>query len=176
MEHVLVLNATFEPLSIVTVRRAMILLLKEKAEVIEAAEAQIRSQYLAFHLPLVIRLVYYVRVPHRLLLPLTRRTVLARDRYTCQYCGAQPPKGQLTLDHVVPRCRGGKTDWDNVVSACVPCNQRKGKRIPQEAGMRLIAAPERPRYLAFVLLSKARGPQAWEKYLYSEIVELNSRI
>jgi 5-methylcytosine-specific restriction endonuclease McrA len=105
---VLVLNATFEPLHIISLRRAIILVLKDKAEVVEAAEARIRSENLALDMPLVIRLVYYVRVPHRLLIPLTRRTILARDQYTCQYCGAQPPKAQLTLDHVVPRCRGGR--------------------------------------------------------------------
>lgn len=168
MGHVLVLNATFEPLNIVTVRRAIVLLLKEKAEVIEATEARIRSQYLTLDVPLVIRLVYYVRVPHRLFLPLTRRTVLARDHYTCQYCGAQPAKSRLTVDHVVPRSRGGETDWKNVVTACVPCNQRKGQRTPQEAGMRLLALPQRPQYIALVLLGKAQAHESWRKYIYSE--------
>lgn len=168
MGHVLVLNATFEPLNIVTVRRAIVLLLKEKAEVVEAAEAQVRSQRLSFDVPLVIRLVYFVRVPRRLFLPLTRRTILARDHYTCQYCGAQPAKSGLTVDHVVPRSRGGETDWKNVVTACVPCNQRKGQRTPQEVGMRLLASPRRPRYAALVLLGKARTHEAWRKYIYSE--------
>jgi 5-methylcytosine-specific restriction endonuclease McrA len=161
-----VLNATFEPLHIVSVRRAVVLLLKEKAEVIEATQARIRSENLALDMPLVIRLVYYVRVPHRLLLPLTRRTVLARDQYTCQYCGAQPAKGSLTLDHVVPRSRGGEHRWENVVSACIPCNQRKGGRIPREAGMTLLSRPTRPRYAAVVLLGKMRGHEVWRKYVY----------
>lgn len=168
MGHVLVLNATFEPLNIVTVRRAIVLLLKEKAEVVEAAEAQIRSQRLSFDLPLVIRLVYFVRVPRRLFLPLTRRTVLARDHYTCQYCGAQPPKSRLTVDHVVPRSRGGETDWRNVVTACMPCNQRKGQKTPEEAGMRLLASPQRPRYAALVLLGRAQVHEVWRKYMYNE--------
>jgi 5-methylcytosine-specific restriction endonuclease McrA len=163
---VLVLNATFEPLHIVSLRRAIVLLLKEKAEVIEAAQAKIRSENLALDMPLVIRLVYYVRVPHRLLLPLSRRTVLARDQYTCQYCGAQPAKGNLTLDHVVPRSRGGEHTWENVVSACIPCNQRKGGRIPREAGMTLLSRPTRPRYAAVVLLGKMRGHEVWRKYIY----------
>jgi 5-methylcytosine-specific restriction endonuclease McrA len=163
---VLVLNTTFEPLNIVSVRRAVVLLLKEKAEVIEAAQAKIRSESLALDMPLVIRLVYYVRVPHRLLMPLTRRTVLARDQYTCQYCGAQPVKGQLTLDHVLPRCRGGKHAWNNVVTACIPCNQRKGDRTLQEARMRLLRRPTRPRYAAVVLLGKMRGHEVWRKYIY----------
>jgi len=168
MGHVLVLNATFEPLNIVTLRRAIVLLLKEKAEVVEAAQAQIRSQRLSFDLPLVIRLVYFVRVPRRLFFPLTRRTVLARDHYTCQYCGAQPVKSQLTVDHVVPRSRGGETDWKNVVTACVPCNQRKGQRTPEETGIRLLAPPQRPRYAALVLLGKAQPHETWRKYIDNE--------
>jgi 5-methylcytosine-specific restriction endonuclease McrA len=162
----LVLNATFEPLHIVSVRRAIVLLLKEKAEVIEAAEAKIRSENLALDMPLVIRLVYYVRVPHRLLIPLTRRTVLARDQYSCQYCGAQPTKGQLTLDHVLPRSRGGDNTWENVVTACIPCNQRKGGKTLREAGMTLLLRPGRPRYAAVVLLGKMQGHEVWRKYIY----------
>lgn len=160
------LNATFEPLNIVSLRRAIVLLLKERAELIEAAEAKIRSENLALDMPLVIRLVYYVRVPHRLLIPLTRRTILARDRYTCQYCGVQAAKGQLTLDHVVPRSRGGEHAWENVVAACIPCNQRKGDRTPQEAGMSLLARPTAPRYAAVVLLGKMQTHEVWRKYMY----------
>ena len=163
---VLVLNATFEPLHVVSVQRAVVLLLKEKAEVIEAAEAKIRSENLALDMPLVIRLVYFVRVPHRLVIPLTRRTILARDMYTCQYCGAQPSKAQLTLDHVVPRSRGGEHGWENVVTACIPCNQRKGGRVPDEAGMRLLARPVVPRYAAVVLLGKMQGHEVWRRYMY----------
>ena len=162
----LVLNATFEPLNVVSVRRAIVLLLKDKAEVIEATQAKIRSENLALDMPLVIRLVYFVRVPHRLLMPLTRRTVLARDQYTCQYCGAQPAKGRLTLDHVVPRSRGGEHTWENVVTSCIPCNQRKGDRILREAGMTLLSRPERPRYAAVVLLGKMQGNEVWQKYIY----------
>ena len=163
---VLVLNATSEPLHIVSLRRAIILVLKEKAEVVEATEARIRSENLALDRPLVIRLVYFVRVPHRMLIPLTRRTILARDQYTCQYCGAQPPKGQLTLDHVVPRSRGGKQTWENVVAACIPCNQRKGDRRPEESGMTLLTRPAVPRYAAVVLLGKMQGHEVWRKYVY----------
>jgi 5-methylcytosine-specific restriction endonuclease McrA len=162
----LVLNATFEPLNVVSLRRAVVLLLKEKAEVIEAARAKIRSERLALETPLVIRLVYYVRVPHRLLMPLARRTVLARDQYRCQYCGSEPPKGQLTLDHVLPRSRGGEHTWENVVAACIPCNQRKGDRTLQEAGMTLLSEPSRPRYAAVVLLGKMQGNEVWRKYMY----------
>ncbi len=163
---VLVLNATFEPLNIVSVRRAVVLLLKEKAEVLEATQARIRSESLSLDMPLVIRLVYYVRVPHRLLMPLTRRTVLARDQYTCQYCGAQPIKGQLTVDHVLPRSRGGEHVWENVVTACIPCNQRKRDRTLREAGMRLLVRPSPPRYAAVVLLGRMQGHEVWRKYIH----------
>ncbi len=163
--QVLVLNATYEPLNVVSLQRAVVLLLKEKAEVLEAAAALIRSERLALEVPLVIRLVYFVRVPRRMPLPLTRRSLMSRDHFTCQYCGAQPSKVQLTLDHVNPRSRGGRTDWNNVVTACIPCNQRKGDRTPQEAGMRLLAIPEKPRYAALVLLGRAGHHDTWRKYI-----------
>ena len=99
-------------------------------------------------------------------IPLTRRTILARDMYTCQYCGVQSAKGQLTLDHVVPRSRGGKDSWDNVVAACIPCNQRKRDRRPEEAGMTLLERPSAPRYAAVVLLGKMQGHDVWRKYVY----------
>ena len=165
MSSVLVLNATYEPLNVVSVRRAIILLLKDKAEILEAANQYIRSEILSLPVPLVIRLVYYVRVPRRLNIPLTRRTVMIRDNYTCQYCGARPSKANLTIDHVIPKVRGGKTTWDNVVCACKACNLRKGSRTPEEAGMRLLSKPGRPEYLALVVFSRASNCEAWRKYL-----------
>jgi 5-methylcytosine-specific restriction endonuclease McrA len=166
MSRVLVLNATYEPLNVVSIRRAVILLLKEKAEIVEAAEAWLRSEQLSLPVPLVIRLVYYVRIPRHFSLPLSRRTILARDFYTCQYCNQQFGKASLTIDHVVPRSRGGETRWDNVVTACGPCNRRKGDRTPEEAGMPLQRQPRRPRYLALTLLEESSAHQAWDKYMY----------
>ena len=163
---VLVLNASYEPLSVVSVRRALILLLKEKAELLEAAEAVLRSEKRVFPRPLVIRLTYYVRIPRRFGFPLSRRTVLARDFYTCQYCGAQPGKHELTIDHIIPRSRGGETTWENVVTACRRCNQKKGNRTPEEAGMVLRRRPRQPRYLAFTLLAEPNVYEVWEKYLW----------
>jgi len=164
MGAVLVLNATYEPLNVVSVRRAVVLLLKEKAELLEATQAQLRAENFAMDVPLVIRLVRYVRIPRRLTLPLSRRTVLARDHYTCQYCGVQASKSSLTVDHVLPRWRGGKNTWDNVVTACVACNQRKGGRTPTEAGLRLRSKPQQPRYVAIALLGAAPHKTAWSKY------------
>jgi len=166
MSRVLVLNATYEPLSVISIRRAVVLLLKEKAEIVEAAEAWLRSERESLPVPLVIRLVYYVRIPRRFSLPLSRRTVLARDHYTCQYCGERVSRANLTLDHVIPRSRGGETGWENVVAACGPCNRRKGDRTPEEAGMPLYRQPRRPRYLALTLLEDSSAHQVWNKYMY----------
>jgi 5-methylcytosine-specific restriction endonuclease McrA len=161
----LVLNATYEPLNVISLRRAIVLLIKEKAEILEAAEQRIRSATVTLPTPLVIRLVYYVRVPRQLKIPLTRRTVLIRDNYTCQYCGAHPPKGDLTIDHVFPKVHGGKTTWDNVVCACIKCNLRKGSKLLAEAQMHLLSTPERPKYVAMVFLSRATDYEAWSKYI-----------
>lgn len=164
--NVLVLNATYEPINIVSVRRAVVLLLKEKAEMIEAVDGELRSRHLRMSMPAVIRLVYYVRIPRLLKVPLSRRTVLARDYYTCQYCGAKPERSELTLDHIRPRSRGGKTTWENVVTACRRCNTRKGNRTPAEARLTLRCKPARPRYVAFAILSQSRQNELWQKYMY----------
>ena len=166
MSRVLVLNATYEPLNVVSVRRAVILLLKDKAELVEATEARLRAMRITLPMPSVIRLVTYVRLPHRMVLPVTRRTVLARDNDMCQYCGAMPGRSNLTIDHVLPRSRGGKTTWDNVAAACMRCNQRKGNRTPEDANMPLLSKPSRPRYIALVLLRQGRAAESWMKYMY----------
>ena len=162
MHQVLVLNATYEPLNTVSMPRAVALLLSDKAEIVEAAEAHLRSQHIMLPLPLVIRLVTYVRIPRMLPLGVTRRGVLRRDNFMCQYCGRMHPSADLTLDHVLPRSRGGKNTWENVVAACKPCNHRKGNRTPAEAHMRLLRQPFRPRYLALVVFDVL---PAWQKYL-----------
>src|SRR5512136_163319 len=159
MHRVLVLNATFEPLNTVSMPRAVSLLLAEKAEIVEAAEAFLRSQHTTLPMPLVIRLVTYVRIPRMLPLGVTRRGVLKRDNFTCQYCGRTQPSSDLTLDHVLPRSRSGKNTWENVVAACKPCNHRKGNRTPAEAHVRLLRQPFRPRYLALVVFDV---PPAWQ--------------
>lgn len=166
MGQVLVLNATYEPLSVVSVKRAVVLLLKEKAELIEAAQAKLRSKNFSLPRPLVIRLVYYVKIPRRISLPVTRKTIFARDNYTCQYCNTLPPKQLLTVDHVLPRSRGGKTTWENVVTACQTCNGRKGNRTPVEAGMKLMSEPRRPRYIAIAALANFEARQVWTKYMW----------
>ncbi len=165
MTSVLVLNATYEPLNVVSLRRAVILLLKDKAEILEAADQEIRSAGCSIPRPLVIRLVYYVRVPRRLSIPVSRRTVLMRDRYTCQYCGSQPAKANLTIDHVIPKVRGGSSSWENVVCACKACNLRKGAKTVDEANLHLRTQPGPPRYVALVWLSAEPSHDAWTKYI-----------
>lgn len=165
MSGVLVLNASYEPLHVIPLRRAMVLLLKEKAEIIEAAERTLRATRAEYPVPLVIRLVTYVRIPHRLTLPLNRRNVFVRDEFTCQYCGRQPGRATLTMDHVIPRSRGGGFSWENIVTACPTCNQRKGNRLPKECGMFPRRPPFRPRYLAIALLGDSSAHEVWSKYL-----------
>jgi len=165
MSTVLVLNATYEPLSVVPVRRAIVLLLKEKAEILEAAAQRVRSSDISLPVPMVIRLLVFVRVPRPLSISFSRRAVMLRDNYTCQYCGAQPQKAELTVDHVVPKVRGGATTWENVICACKSCNLRKGPLTPEEAGMHLRSAPGRPRYIAVMWLSRATEREVWGKYL-----------
>jgi 5-methylcytosine-specific restriction endonuclease McrA len=139
MGHVLVLNASYEPLNITTWRRAVVMVLKGKAEGLEHdPDHRIREDTL---LPTVIRLRHFVRVPYKQL-PLTRRNLFHRDGHRCQYCGASAD--QLSVDHVVPRSRGGLDTWENVTTACLPCNVRKGNRTPREAAMPLLRPPHRP--------------------------------
>ncbi|MBO9310809.1 MAG: HNH endonuclease [Chloroflexus sp.] len=166
-QRVLVLNASYEPLQLISVRRALVLLLQEKAELVEAAMQQLRAQSVTYHVPLVIRLVRYIRIPRQLRLPCSRRAVFARDRETCQYCGQQPGRANLTMDHVIPRSQGGQTTWENVVTACRDCNHRKGGRTPEQANMVLLSTPRQPQYLAFALLGELERNDVWRKYAYT---------
>jgi len=166
-QRVLVLNASYEPLQIISVRRAVVLLLQEKAELVEAAELQLRACHFSLDIPLVIRLMRYIRIPRRLKLPCSRRGVFARDHEICQYCGIQPGRVNLTLDHVIPRSQGGKTVWDNVVTACRDCNRKKGGRTPEQAHMLLLTKPRQPQYLAFAILGELERHDVWRKYAFT---------
>lgn len=163
-KQVLVLNAGYEPLSLVSVRRAVVLLLREKAELLEATQQILQGANSSLPVPLVIRLVHYVRLPHRRVPP-TRAAIMLRDGYTCQYCGATPGRTELTVDHVLPRSRGGRHDWLNLVTACKHCNQVKGSALPAEANMRLGRKPFEPNYVALVLLSNPVAAAHWERLM-----------
>jgi 5-methylcytosine-specific restriction endonuclease McrA len=160
---VLVLNATFEPINVCTVRRAVVLLLKEKAEVIEQGEWELRSATTTITRPVVIRLVTFVRIPRDTHgRKITRRAVFARDNWTCQYCGSH---ASLTVDHVVPRSKGGASSWDNIVASCAPCNRRKGNALPRQAGMKLNKQPRTPSPHVFIKVASPSIPAAWRQYL-----------
>ena len=161
MRSALVLNASYEPLSVVSARRAACLVLADKADVIEADGSELRSPSLVLPCPLVIRLRYMVKVPYHRRTALSRRAVFARDDYRCQYCGSTAD----SIDHVMPRSRGGQHIWENVAAACRPCNLAKRDRTPDEAGMRLARECRAPRATASVVVSVNRVPEAWKPYL-----------
>ncbi len=155
------LNATYEPLSVVPSRRAACLVLADKADVVEDDGTVLRAATIVVPSPAVIRLRYLVKVPFHRRTALSRRAVFARDDHRCQYCGGVAD----SIDHVVPRSRGGQHVWDNVAAACRPCNLSKRDRTPDEAGMRLARAPRAPRDAAWVSISVPRVPEAWKPYL-----------
>jgi 5-methylcytosine-specific restriction endonuclease McrA len=163
MQQVLVLNASYEPLNVTTVRRAHVLVFKGKAEVIEELDQPLRSATGAFPWPHVIRLVQYVRVPRTLQRKISRRALFARDGWRCMYCGST--SGRLTLDHVVPRSRGGDSVWENVVTSCAPCNHRKGDRLLEETSMILRTPPRPPTPVLFIRLATDHVPDTWRRYL-----------
>jgi len=161
--RVLVLNASYEPLNVTTVRRAHVLVFKGKAEVIEELDQALRSATTTFPWPHVIRLVQYVRVPRTVQRKISRRALFARDDWRCVYCGSSG--GRLTLDHVVPKSRGGESVWENVVTSCAPCNLRKGNRLPHEVSMELRRKPRAPAPVLFIRLAAPKIPDGWQPYL-----------
>jgi 5-methylcytosine-specific restriction endonuclease McrA len=162
--RVLVLNASYEPINVCTIRRAVVLILKERAEVLERSERELHSESLTIAGPAVIRLISYVRIPRDAhSRKITRRAIFARDSWTCQYCGSA--RGSLTVDHVIPRSKGGSSRWDNIVTCCAPCNRRKGDRLPKHAGMHPRHAPRPPSPTIFVHVAVPRVPDAWQPYL-----------
>lgn len=163
---VLVLNSSFEPLQFCTTRRAIVMVIKGRAEKVERDGFVVRSPSVTMRLPAVIRLMRYVRRPYRPGVAFSKKNVFKRDQYTCQYCGASG--GTLTLDHVIPRSRGGATVWDNVVLACRRCNAKKGDRPLHETSLSLMRPPVRPGHLFFartVQAAPASVQAAWSKYL-----------
>ena len=141
----------------------MILVLKEKAEVLVSNGQVFRSEHLHVDAPSVLRLRAFVKIPHRSHAPLTRRAVFARDRWACQYCGAE--RSSLTVDHVIPRSKGGPSTWENIVTCCAPCNRRKGDRLPKQANMVPARAPRAPNPAIFIHVAAPTIPAAWEQYL-----------
>lgn len=161
MGAALVLNATYEPLCVVARRRAVVLVLAEKAVVIESGIGLMHSERLVVPVPSVVRLSRFVRVPYRREVPLTRRAVLERDAHSCVYCA----KRADTIDHVRPRSRGGTHVWTNVVAACAHCNHRKGDRLLSELGWHLQSPPTQPAASVAVVMGWTMRDPLWEPYL-----------
>jgi 5-methylcytosine-specific restriction endonuclease McrA len=160
----LVLNATYEPLCVVTLRRAVVLVLAEKAIVVETGETVMHSPHQVIQVPSVVKLSRYVRVPYRREVPMTRRAVLDRDGHQCAYCGVRAD----TIDHVRPRSRGGQHVWTNVVAACARCNHRKGDRLLGELGWHLATPPAQPPATVAVVMGWAKREPSWQRYLHAD--------
>ncbi len=164
---VLVLNASYEPINVCAARRALVLMLKGVASAEEEAREHVHSPSRTLPVPSVIRLLEYHRIPHQTR-ALSRKNILIRDRYTCQYCERTFSSAELTLDHVTPRSRGGESNWENLVACCHRCNNRKGNRLPEEAGMHLVRLP-RPFNLhtsRHLMRLMGRSDERWRKYLF----------
>jgi 5-methylcytosine-specific restriction endonuclease McrA len=155
----LVLNATSQPLAVVPARRAVVLVLKDKADIVHSNGVVFHSERIELPAPSVVRLRYFVKVPYRAQAALTRRAVFARDGWVCQYCG----NAAENVDHVIPKSRGGLHSWDNVVAACRRCNSRKENRMPADAGLKLFREPFVPK--DGLRLSLGRLEPEWEAYL-----------
>lgn len=167
--RVLVLNSTYEPINVCTTRRAIVLILKGVARAEEKHEHIFRSSRNAMHAPSVIRLTDYVHIPFERK-SLSRKNILLRDHYTCQYCARVYPASELTLDHVIPKSRGGGSGWDNLVTCCKRCNNRKGNHLPDEAGMRLLKRPQSFSHNVNrqIMRYLGRSDALWRKYLFYE--------
>jgi 5-methylcytosine-specific restriction endonuclease McrA len=163
---VLVLNASYEPINVCTVRRATVLLLKDKAEMLEQSHLDLHWVNGSLPRPNVIRLVNYVRLPRGSgARKITRRAVFARDGWECQYCGS---RASLTVDHVIPRSKGGDSTWDNIVASCAPCNRRKGDRLPHQVNMHPRRRPSMPSPNIFIQLASPTIPSTWRAYMLPE--------
>jgi 5-methylcytosine-specific restriction endonuclease McrA len=163
-ENVLVLNQNYEPLSVCSVRRAVVLLFLGKAQLIERRDGDmVRSISRVIPVPSVVRLGFYIRVPQKRVL-LTRKNIVKRDGHRCQYCGET--SGPMTVDHITPKIYGGRDSWENLVCACIKCNNLKGNRSLEEAGMKLLRIPKRPNHITFIQQFIGIADNRWKRYLF----------
>lgn len=162
--HTLLLNSTYEPLKVITWQRAVTLMWLGKVEVVRTYDRDVRSVTVRLRMPAVVRLLRFVR-RRAPAVSFSRRNLFARDEATCQYCGRRCDPPELTYDHVLPRSQGGRTEWTNVVTCCVPCNRRKGGRTPEQAGMRLLRPPRRPDHVLVVTVAVKNAPESWRDFL-----------
>ncbi len=175
MEWTLLLNSTFEPLKVVNWKKAVIMVMLGKVEVLEEYERIIRGVSIALRLPAVIRLNHFIKERRTPIVKFSRQNLYIRDKGKCQYCGAPFEAKALTYDHVVPLSKGGQTEWTNVVTCCIGCNLKKGGRTPEEAGMLLIRKPKVPIWIPLLTMSLGieKPPDPWKNYLYLNL-ELTS--
>ena len=162
--HVLVLNQNYEPLSVCSIRRAVVLMFLGKAEMIEPSDGKVlRSVYRTFPIPSVVRLELYVHLPRKRVM-LSRKNIIKRDNHRCQYCGrlAAP----MTVDHVTPKKHGGQDVWENLVCACIDCNNKKGDCTPEQAGLTLLRGPKRPNHLTYIQRFAGANDGRWRRYLF----------
>ena len=167
MEQVLLLNITYEPLRIINWKKAITLLCLGKVEVIEEYGRDIHSVSFTIKLPSVVRLLNLVKKP-KSPVKFSRQNIYLRDKYRCQYCGLKHSTEELTYDHVLPKSRGGRTEWENIVTCCIGCNRKKGGRTPVEARMNLVRKPARPSWVPAIKITIGlkQIPQTWRDYLY----------
>ncbi len=161
MSAALVLNATYEPLCVISPRRAAVLVLLHRADVIEDSGTVLHSEHDEVSVPSVLRLRNYVKVPYQRRSAMSRKAVMARDNHQCQYCNAPAD----SLDHIIPKSKGGPHTWENVVAACRPCNLGKRDRYLEDTGMRLARVPRAPKEQSWVLVAVPRVPEQWKPYL-----------
>lgn len=160
----MVLNQSYEPITVCSAKKAFLLIYLLKADLIaERSGRVLRSIHQTFPYPSVIRLCSYIKVRYKSI-ELSRRNILRRDNHQCQYCGQTNPP--LTLDHIIPKSRGGSESWDNLITACVKCNNRKGSRTPEEANMPLQKLPRKPHHVVFLKNFMGKVDEAWKPYLF----------
>lgn len=175
MRSTLLLDSGYQPLDVISWQDAIRLLTLNKIEVVEEYEDEIRSAFLVIKMPAVVRLVGMFRRNKKKSVKFSRISIYARDNFKCQYCSVKGKMKDFTFDHVIPRSRGGKTNWENIVTACVGCNSKKNNRTPSEAGMRLLKTPVKPEWVPIISLRLTQRsiPDQWASYLYwnTELME-----
>ncbi len=174
MNDVLVLNFTYEALNITTFQRAVKLIFSGKAEIVHDRDRILTSAKWELRMPSIIRMLYYIRRPMQKV-ALTKKNVLLRDDYTCQYCSLRGER-LMTVDHVVPRSRGGPSTWENLVCACMRCNNRKNNRSPQDANMSLKRRPKTPKYIPWIQIRRNTFPDEWHKFLFLYNVSIETKL
>jgi len=164
--HVLILNQNYEPLSVCTVKRAVVMIFLDRAEMIETLDGyKLHSVSMSISVPSVVRLATYIKVPDKRIM-LSRKNIIKRDGGRCQYCGRK--SDHMTVDHVIPKIQGGKDTWENLVAACKSCNNRKGQRMPEQAGLKLLSKPRRPNHITFIQKFIGVKDRRWRQYLFMD--------